>query len=280
MTPAAKIISTVLLDVNFFDNHKIRKLAETKDGTIKVLCWLKLICLAGEINDGGRIYERKGEVLNRSFLSGLFGVSEELVGEFLKEFKRLRMIRFDEQGTMFLVNWTKYQGEEIEQLTQKKEKQKEKNEKESFPPTPPLKEKEKKKEKEIKHARETQNIKLNSSQKEEYSRESLNFKQEEIINYLNFKFGFEYLPSSLQLKRLIKRKLKVGYKVDDFKRVIDSEGEKWLGTDKAGRYLNPRVLFGEHFESFLQTALMEEKKKQKTASFDMSDFIEAALNRK
>lgn len=73
---------------------------------------------------------------------------------------------------------------------------------------------------------------------------------EEIINHLNTRIGSHYKPNSKDTTKLIKRKLKEGFTVDDFKTVIDKMCVKWTGT-KWQEYLRPETLFGNKFENYL-----------------------------
>lgn len=73
---------------------------------------------------------------------------------------------------------------------------------------------------------------------------------EEIINHLNTRIGSHYKPNSKDTTKLIKRKLKEGFTVEDFKTVIDKMCVKWVGT-KWQEYLRPETLFGNKFENYL-----------------------------
>ena len=41
---------------DIFDNRKIKQIEAMPKGEAIIVIWIKLICLAGVINDGGRIY--------------------------------------------------------------------------------------------------------------------------------------------------------------------------------------------------------------------------------
>ena len=73
----------------------------------------------------------------------------------------------------------------------------------------------------------------------------------EIIDYLNFKTNKNYKPNSKATQDFIKARLKDGYSIDDFKKVIDNKCYQWLGTEQE-QYLRPETLFRpSHFESYL-----------------------------
>jgi len=73
----------------------------------------------------------------------------------------------------------------------------------------------------------------------------------DVIDYLNGKIGAKYKASSAINKRLIDARVKEGYKLDDFKRVIDNKVASWANDQKMSKYLRPQTLFGTKFESYL-----------------------------
>lgn len=73
----------------------------------------------------------------------------------------------------------------------------------------------------------------------------------DVIDYLNGKIGARYKANSAINKRLIDARVKEGYKLDDFKRVIDNKVASWAQDQKMSKYLRPQTLFGTKFESYL-----------------------------
>lgn len=73
----------------------------------------------------------------------------------------------------------------------------------------------------------------------------------DVIDYLNGKIGARYKASSAINKRLIDARVKEGYELDDFKRVIDNKVASWANDTKMSKYLRPQTLFGTKFESYL-----------------------------
>lgn len=74
---------------------------------------------------------------------------------------------------------------------------------------------------------------------------------QDVIDYLNEKLGARYKASSAINKRLIDARVKEGYTLDDFKRVIDNKVASWANDTKMSKYLRPQTLFGTKFESYL-----------------------------
>ena len=77
----------------------------------------------------------------------------------------------------------------------------------------------------------------------------------EIINYLNLKTNKNFKPNAKATQDFIKARLKDGYSIDDFKKVIDNKCYQWLGTEQE-QYLRPETLFRpSHFESYLNEVI-------------------------
>ena len=68
----------------------------------------------------------------------------------------------------------------------------------------------------------------------------------EVIKYLNEKANTNYRPSTKNTQSFISARLKEGFAVEDFKKVIDVKVENWTGTDFE-KYLRPATLFGTKF---------------------------------
>ena len=74
-----------------------------------------------------------------------------------------------------------------------------------------------------------------------------------VIDYLNIKANTNYRVSTKNTQSLINARVKEGFVVEDFKKVIDSKSKEWLGTDFE-KYLRPATLFGTKFENYLNEA--------------------------
>ena len=74
-----------------------------------------------------------------------------------------------------------------------------------------------------------------------------------VIDYLNKKANTNYRPTTKNTQSFINARVKEGYVVEDFKKVIDSKSREWLGTDFE-KYLRPATLFGTKFENYLNEA--------------------------
>ncbi|MEK3955338.1 conserved phage C-terminal domain-containing protein [Psychrobacillus sp. FSL K6-1464] len=74
----------------------------------------------------------------------------------------------------------------------------------------------------------------------------------EIINYLNSKANKSFKPKTSSAKKFINGRLRDGYTLDDFKRVIDVKVAQWLNNPEMNAYLRPSTLFSAtNFENYL-----------------------------
>lgn len=73
----------------------------------------------------------------------------------------------------------------------------------------------------------------------------------EIIDYLNRQTNSKFKHTTQATKTLIKARFNEGFKLDDFKQVIDNKCGQWLYDSKMKQYLRPQTLFGTKFEAYL-----------------------------
>lgn len=100
--------------------------------------------------------------------------------------------------------------------------------------------------------------KNNSSSKDEH------IPYKEIIDYLNQKTGAHYKATSSANQRLIKARFKEGYKLDDFKKVINNKAFEWQHTDM-WQFMRPSTLFSpSHFDDYLNANNLDKHKNKPT----------------
>lgn len=89
---------------------------------------------------------------------------------------------------------------------------------------------------------------------------------QQVIDYLNKRTGKQYKHTTKKTQSLIRARVKEGFNLDDFKKVIDNMSNQWLEDKKMNQYLRPETLFGTKFEGYLNqqqpNAVDEEWKKQ------------------
>ena len=72
----------------------------------------------------------------------------------------------------------------------------------------------------------------------------------EIIAFLNEKAHTAYRSTTRKTQTLIEARLKEGFTVEDFKKVISNKCTEWMGTEWE-KFLRPETLFGTKFENYL-----------------------------
>ena len=85
----------------------------------------------------------------------------------------------------------------------------------------------------------------------------------EIISYLNEKAGTKFKFSTAKTRSVIHARLSEGFKVDDFKTVIDKKCAEWIGDPKMEKYLRPETLFGTKFEGYLNAKVSKTARQQR-----------------
>lgn len=94
-----------------------------------------------------------------------------------------------------------------------------------------------------------------------YPKETDNIPYKEIIDYLNSKTGKKYRDNVQKNRSLIKARWSEGYRLEDFKQVIDNMVKDWSGT-KYAKYLRPETLFGTKFDGYLNQGNVVKREKK------------------
>lgn len=101
-------IKWIKLATNIFDNRKIRQIECLPDGYAIIVVWLKLMCLAGTINDSGMIYLTKEIPYTDQMLSSQFGMPITTIQLALTTFEQFGMVEVVD-NILHISNWEKYQ---------------------------------------------------------------------------------------------------------------------------------------------------------------------------
>lgn len=122
-------VKWIKLDVNLFDNRKIKMLEALPDGCAMVVVWLKLLCLAGQTNDGGAVYFTKEIPYTEEMMATVFGMPIVIIRSALNYFEQFGMIE-RVNDIMYLSSWEEYQNVEgmekiREQNRERKQRQRE-----------------------------------------------------------------------------------------------------------------------------------------------------------
>src|SRR5699024_1513729 len=73
----------------------------------------------------------------------------------------------------------------------------------------------------------------------------------EIVNYLNDVADKKYRPSTQKTKDMIKARWNEGFRLDEFKKVIDIKSKEWKHDNYWNKFLRPQTLFSNKFEGYL-----------------------------
>lgn len=99
-----------------------------------------------------------------------------------------------------------------------------------------------------KNVKNEKNIKNNNI----YSRVEIPYK--EIVDYLNLVCGTKYKSTTKKTQDCIKARWNEGFRLDDFKQVINNKAGEWINDTKWSKFLRPETLFGNKFEGYLNQA--------------------------
>ena len=91
----------------------------------------------------------------------------------------------------------------------------------------------------------------------------------EIIHYLNEKTKADYKPSTYKTQEMIRARIREGFTVEDFKKVIDLKTAEWMHDPRMCKYLRPATLFGSKFESYFNQKSI--KKSLNEEDYDLDD---------
>lgn len=112
-------VKWIKIAINIFDNRKIRQIETMPDGDSLLLIWVKLLCLAGNVNDGGYIYLTKEIPYTDEMLATQFNKSLPTIRLALKTFEQFGMIEVI-NNMILLSSWQKYQNtDKLEEMREK-----------------------------------------------------------------------------------------------------------------------------------------------------------------
>ena len=101
-------VKWIKLFVDIWDNRKIRQIETLPDGDTVLVIWLKLLTLAGNINDGGLVYFTRDIPYTDTMLAAQFKRPLNTIQMALDVFQRFGMIEIV-NDMMLVTNWEKYQ---------------------------------------------------------------------------------------------------------------------------------------------------------------------------
>lgn len=101
-------VKWIKLAVDIFDNRKIKQIERMPEGDALIVIWLKLLVLAGNVNDNGLVYFTREIPYTDQLLSTEFNRPQTVIQLALATFQRFGMIEIVED-VIHISNWEKYQ---------------------------------------------------------------------------------------------------------------------------------------------------------------------------
>ena len=231
-------VKWVKLNIDMFDNRKIRHLRRLPDGNNIVLIWVMLLTMAGRCNSGGMIFLTENIPYTPKMLADELDFEENTVKLALQALEQLNMIVTDD-GFFSIAGWEEYQN--TDRLSEIREYNR------------IAKQKSRAKQKLLV---EVNDMSMTSQRCHDTDKDIEEDKEKEkeiyssIIEYLNQKAGTKFRVNTAKTKTVIHARLAEGFTEDDFKTVIDKKCADWIGTDYE-KFLRPETLFGTKFEGYL-----------------------------
>lgn len=115
----------------------------------------------------------------------------------------------------------------------------------------------------------SENAKLKKEAKTKQKETKIVSEVEQVISYLNSASGKSFSYKSKNSYSFINARLKEGYKIEDFKRVIDIKCHKWINTEFEA-YLRPQTLFSNKMDGYLNESVIIKKDKVDKANDTIS----------
>ena len=101
-------IKWIKISTEIFDNRKIKQIEALPEGDALIVIWIKLLCLAGNINDMGFVYLTKEVPYTEEMLATQFDRPITTIKLALTTFERYGMIEVID-NMLCISNWEKYQ---------------------------------------------------------------------------------------------------------------------------------------------------------------------------
>lgn len=116
-------VKWIKIDTSLFDNRKIKQIRTLPEGDSLIVIWLQLLCLAGTVNDYGRIYLTSEIPYTDQMLSTAFNEPLRTIQMALDVFQKFRMVEIVDD-IILISNWEKYQSieglERVREQTRKR----------------------------------------------------------------------------------------------------------------------------------------------------------------
>lgn len=105
-------VKWIKITADIFDNRKIKQIEKLPDGDTLIVIWVKLLCLAGDVNDGGRIYLTEDIPYTAEMLATQLNRPLDTVKHAIRTFQQFGMVEIEDDDIIRISSWDKYQNVE------------------------------------------------------------------------------------------------------------------------------------------------------------------------
>jgi len=252
-------------------NKKIKRIRTLPEGNNIVLIWVLLLAQAGECNKSGALYLTDTLPFRVDDLAVEFDFEIQVINLAIITLEKFSMIEvFDE--VIYIKNWGEYQNIDGLEKMREQARVRTASYREKLKQIPPC---DVTCDVTVTHCDATE-LDLDKDLDKELDKEVIPYST--VVSYLNSESSSKYKVSSSKTKDLIKARWNDGFRLDDFKTVIDKKVASWSNNPDMVKFLRPETLFGPKFEGYLNEKSITKppdgqggNKQNRPRSFDAID---------
>lgn len=102
-------VQWIKITTNIFENRKIKQIEQLPEGDAIIVIWVRLLCLAGTINESGTIRLTDKMPYTDEMLAREFNKPVTTVRLAINTFQQFDMIEITDNGSIYIPNWEKHQ---------------------------------------------------------------------------------------------------------------------------------------------------------------------------
>lgn len=125
-------VQWIKLNVDIFDNAKIKYIRKMPDGDKMLLIWIAVLTMAGRCNSGGMLILADTIPYSPKMIADEYGFEENTVQLALNLFVRLNMVSVGDDGTLMIPGWSEYQSADRLEAMREKDRLRKKKEREEL----------------------------------------------------------------------------------------------------------------------------------------------------
>lgn len=232
-------VKWIKITTDIFDDEKILLIESMPSADSIIVIWFKLLAFAGKQNNDGVFLMSNRIAFTDEMLASIFRRDVNVIRLALLTFEQFGMIEII-NNVITIPNWNKHQTldayEKKKQRDRLYQAERRANQRALV-------------EKSSDTSSDTSSdVAISEEEKEEDIDKEIYIS---IVEYLNEKAGTKYKPTTAKTKSVINGRLAEGFKLEDFKTVIDKKCAEWINNEQMAKYLRPETLFGTKFEGYL-----------------------------